>query len=53
MAPKEQLRSCPLYFLMGTLRLLMELELSQVVLRPPGKLMGARSAGVGLSGGPV
>lgn len=49
MAPKEQLRSLahPLYFLMDMLRLLTELELSQVVLHPPGKLMGARCAAWG------
>lgn len=55
MAPKEQLRSLahPLYFLMDTLRLLIELELSRVMLHPPGQLMGAKCAGVGLSGGPT
>lgn len=47
MTPKEQLRSLahPLDFLMDTLRLVVELELPQVVLYLLGKLTGARCAG--------
>lgn len=51
MAPKEQLRS--LCFLGDMLRLLLGLQLPQVVLHLAGKLVGDRWVGVELSGGPV